>query len=106
VAEVPPFGLLQLQIQGPDPVTVVAMPVPQRFVVGAVVNVWFTAIPQVAFVYGLGVVIVNVVLPDILPKEAVIIEVPKATPVAKPLSLEIAADAAGNIRDEILFCAN
>lgn len=47
-ALVPPFVTLQLQLQGPVPVTVDAVPDVQRLALGAVVTVVALALPQVA----------------------------------------------------------
>ena len=46
VAE-PPLSPVQLQVQGPVPLTAEGVPVPQRSVAGAAINVWPLAVPQV-----------------------------------------------------------
>ncbi len=45
-AVVPPFRPVQLHVQGPRPVTVVALPALQRFVVGVAVKVPPFELPQ------------------------------------------------------------
>ena len=49
VAVVPPLLPTQVQVQGPLPVTVVAVPALQRLVVGAVVTARFAAVPHEPF---------------------------------------------------------
>jgi hypothetical protein len=45
-AVLPPFVPVQLQLHGPEPLTLPAVPAEQRFVVGAVVKLTFTDEPQ------------------------------------------------------------
>ena len=47
LAVVPPFAPLQLHVHGPVPLTAVAVPELQRFVLGAVVKVCKFELPQV-----------------------------------------------------------
>ena len=57
LAVVPPFDPAQLQVQGPEPVTALAVPVVQRSVVGALVRVVLFAGPQVPFIIGVNVAV-------------------------------------------------
>ena len=49
LAFVPPLLPIQLQLQGPVPVTAVAVPIVQKLVVGATVNVVPLLLPQAPF---------------------------------------------------------
>ena len=57
LAVVPPFEPAQLQVQGPEPLTELAVPVVQRSVVGALVRVVLLAGPQVPLTIGVNVAV-------------------------------------------------
>ena len=78
LAVVPPFSPAQLQVQGPEPVTALALPVVQRLVLGAAVKVPPWAVPHAPST-GIGV---NVAATVQLAVTAFVVYVKDALPLA------------------------